>query len=71
MTTDRDIGRAQALGRAAAAAGQTLDSCPYPLSERVLRLRWVLAYLGAGGRVGIETRLDKARAKVRSWWRDE
>lgn len=49
MPTDADFARAEALGRAAARAGQPVDSCPYPPDARVLRMRWVLAFTRAGG----------------------
>jgi hypothetical protein len=62
MSTDQDIGRAQALGRLAGRAGSPVTSCPYnPVTDPVLAVRWVLAYTGAGGRRGVETRWSKVR----------
>lgn len=62
--TDEEIARAQALGRAAAAANRRIDTCPYPRAQRVLRLRWVRAYTDAGGRAGIEGRATRV---LRRW----
>lgn len=45
MTVTPDqIRWAEAAGRAAARGGKALEDCPYPANDRVLRLRWVLAY---------------------------
>jgi ribosome modulation factor len=45
--TDAEIARAQALGRAAGAAGSRLDTCPYDAHQAGLRARWGIAYAGA------------------------
>lgn len=45
--TDREIARAQALGRAAGAAGSNLSTCPYKADRPALRIRWGIAYAGA------------------------
>lgn len=67
--TDEEIARAQALGRAAAAANRRIGSCPYPRGENVLRLRWVLAYVDAGGRAGVEGRAARVAARLERWRR--
>jgi hypothetical protein len=54
VPSERDIARAQALGRLAGWAQRPVESNPYSRDERVLRARWVLAYARAGGRVGLE-----------------
>lgn len=56
MATDAEIARAQALGRLAGREQASITTCPYPRTDRVLRLRWVLAYARAGGRAGLEGR---------------
>jgi hypothetical protein len=66
--SDQDIARAQALGRLAARARLPISKCPYPRTARVLRMRYVLAYTGAGGRVGVEGSAARAGARVRRWW---
>lgn len=66
--SDRDIARAQALGRAAARAQRPTTTNPYGRDQRVLRMRWVMAYAGAGGRAGIEGPARRAAAKARAWW---
>lgn len=70
--SDQDIARAQALGRAAARAGLPVTSCPYPWdgspADRVLRMRWALAYAGAGGRVGVERTVDRIAHRARRLW---
>jgi len=42
--TDAEIGRAQLLGRAAARAGRSLSTNPFPADQRVLRYRWAIAH---------------------------
>ena len=58
MNHDRDIRRAEAFGRLAARDGCGYQSCPYEADggpdERQLAARWVRAFVGAGGRVGVE-----------------
>lgn len=61
---DKDIARAQALGRAAGRANRPVDENPYK-TDRVLALRWVRAYVGAGGRHGIETVVERVRRAMR------
>lgn len=64
QTTDPDIARAQALGRLAAREGRPVSTCPYGDDQRALRMRWVLAYAGAGGRGGLETFTDDVVKRV-------
>jgi|1185.fasta_scaffold00009_19 ribosome modulation factor len=73
--TDTDIARAQALGRAAGAAGSRLDSCPYDRRQPVLRARWGIAYAGAAFvRLDAVDEQDQAAAEVSlvgrfgRWW---
>jgi hypothetical protein len=54
VPSERDIARAQALGRLAGRAQRPVETNPYRADERVLRARWVLAYARAGGRAGLE-----------------
>ena len=61
---DRDIARAQALGRLAAATQAGLEANPYPLNQRGLRLRWAMAYVRAGG---LDQALEETRGRVRRW----
>lgn len=68
MTTDRDIARAQTMGRLAAKDGLPITSCPYDRTQRVERARWVLAYVKAGGHVGLEGVGEKVKAAVRRIW---
>lgn len=57
MNTGRDLQRAEAMGRLAARDGCGYRSCPYEADggpdERQLAARWVRAFVGAGGRVGV------------------
>lgn len=55
VPSDRDIARAQALGRLAGRAQRPVETNPYGRDERVLRARWVCAYVRAGGRAGLDT----------------
>lgn len=54
VPSDRDIARAQALGRLAGRAQRPVETNPYRRDERVLRARWVCAYVDAGGRAGLD-----------------
>lgn len=68
--TDADVARAEALARAAARAGQDTDACPYPregADNRVLRLRWLLAYADTphAARIVLGGRVQRARRHVR------
>jgi hypothetical protein len=49
VPTEKDIARAQALGRMAARTNRPVTEIPYPVKQRALRRRWVQAYLDAGG----------------------
>lgn len=64
--TDREIARAEALGRLMAGRQMPIGRCPYDRDARVLRWRWVRAYVGAGGRAGV-SRFARAGARVREW----
>lgn len=55
VPSERDIARAQALGRLAGRAQRPVETNPYGREERVLRARWLLAYVGAGGRAGLDS----------------
>lgn len=66
--TDRDIARAQTMGRLAAQEGLPISSCPYERDRRVERARWVLAYARAGGRAGLESTGERVRAFVKRHW---
>lgn len=54
VPSERDIARAQALGRLAGREQRPVESNPYGRDERVLRARWVCAYVLAGGRAGLD-----------------
>lgn len=71
MPSDREIARAQALGRLAGGAQAPIESCPYPAAQMVLRGRWILAYVSAGGRAGVDGQapLRELRGRIRTWWR--
>lgn len=69
MSSDVEIARAQALGRAAGRAREPLNSNPYPESRADLRVRWATAYadvahdhLAGARRIG---------AGLKRWWRAE
>lgn len=47
--SDEDVARAEALGRAAARAGQPMSVNPYPREQRGLRWAWAKAYAADGG----------------------
>jgi hypothetical protein len=55
---DRDIRRAESLGRIAAADGLPVNVCPYEANgdpdHRVLAVRFVRAYMKAGGKVAVD-----------------
>lgn len=69
MPPDQDIARAQAMGRLAARARQSVEDCPYAREERVLRITWGLAFVRAGGLDStVYRRLRKVRRGVRKAW---
>jgi hypothetical protein len=56
--SDRDLARAEALGRLAARGGKSVRTCPYEANgdpdQRILAARFVRAYIGAGGQVAVD-----------------
>lgn len=69
LPSDEEIRRAQLLGRASARANRRIDTCPYGEDQRVLRHRWVRAYIDGGGRAGLESKGEKVRRALARMWR--
>lgn len=71
--TDAEIARAQALGRAAGAAGSRLSICPYDATQPALRVRWGISYAGAalvaiGSDDPADTQVRGLVARFGQWW---
>jgi hypothetical protein len=76
LPTDEEIARAEALGELTARDGGTISDNPWPwdcsLSDRVLRMRWAMAFAGAGGADRLLRLRDRVVAGARrAWYGDE
>jgi hypothetical protein len=78
LPSDEEIAVAEALGELTAQDGGDLMDCPYPWdcqgADRVLRMRWAMAFAAAAaaGRSSFLSRKERAKVIARRiWYGDE